>query len=186
MGRAKEVMSGQPGCLVINHMHITSPIFELLEKSPVNEVLLLYVPQDAGDEVPATVDRFLEIASQTAQGATGYAHGWVVEQLEKEGHEGKLKGYYVFIGWDSVEAHMAYRETEAFKENIPMIRSLAKGLSVVSHWWFILTMTYHFIAPYEIHEVQVIKPAKMATHQFVEYYCIFGLMSRMSSSSRSQ
>ena len=43
------------------------------------------------------------------------AGGWIVEDLEHEKAGGKAKGYCVLIGWQSVEKHTEFRDTEAFK-----------------------------------------------------------------------
>jgi hypothetical protein len=61
------------------------------------------------------------------------AYGWVKEELENaEKFDGKTKGYYVAFGWESVEAHMKYRETQAFKDTIPAFKAVAKMISMVS------------------------------------------------------
>ena len=132
LDKAKSMVTGDAGSLTVNHVHAEPPLSHVTDKAPVVEMLLIYVPLDANDEVPGTITRFMDILAKNAQGFVTTAHGWVVEELEKEGLEGRFKAYFVAIGWESVEAHMAYRETEAFKESIPMLRALAKGLRVVS------------------------------------------------------
>lgn len=129
--RALSFVTGAPGSLVIKHVNFHTPVAEVAA-APVVEMLLMYVPLEAGDEVPTGVQEFLDIARVNAKGLVKAAHGWVVEELEHEKFEGKAKGYYAAIGWESVDVHMAYRETQAFKDSIPALRNLAKALSVVS------------------------------------------------------
>jgi quinol monooxygenase YgiN len=132
MAKAGGLLTGSPDCLIMHHVHFTPTLLSLALKAPVVEVLLLYTSPDSTDEVPTTLTRFLDILAANAEGTTGSAHGWVREELEKDGVEGKLRGYMVAVGWESVDDHMKYRETEAFKESIPLVRQLAKGMSVVS------------------------------------------------------
>ena len=132
LDKVKSMVTDDANALTVNHIHATPPLSAVSSKAPVVEMLLLYVDLSANDEVPGTIMRFMDILSKNAVGFVATTHGWVVEEMEKEGSDGKFKGYFVAIGWESVEAHMEYRETEAFKESIPMLRALAKGLKVVS------------------------------------------------------
>lgn len=50
----------------------------------------------------------------------------MVEELELEGE--KCKAWAGFLGWASVEAHMRYRETEAFKGTIGRLREGTKAI----------------------------------------------------------
>jgi hypothetical protein len=129
-------------------------------------MLLMYVPLDAGDEVPQGVQKVLDAATAHKQGCIAGAHGWVVEELENEKFEGKLKGYYAAIGWKSIEVHQRYRETEAFKESIPSLRTVAKALNMVSTWqahWFFFSL--QFAAPHFFHQVwEIIGDADHTPH----------------------
>jgi len=131
--KAKSLVSGAEGSLTVNHVHAEPPLSYVASRSPVIEMLLLYLAHGSEDEAATTVSRFLEIAAKNAgSDIKAYTHGPVLEELEKEGVDGKLKGYFVALGWASVDAHMAFRETEVFKEHVPALRALAKGLKVVS------------------------------------------------------
>jgi hypothetical protein len=143
--------------LTLNHIHATPGLNVVTDRAPVVEMLLIYVSASANDEVPGTLTRFLDIFVKNATGFVATSHGWVVEELHKEGVDEKLKGYFVAIGWESVDAHMAYRDTEPFKENIPMVRALAKGLRVVSrHFEQRISVANPRLASYELHELQVL------------------------------
>jgi hypothetical protein len=61
--------------------------------------------------------------------AAGLVGGWSIERHEYKDEEGKL--FAAFIGWPSVEAHMAFRKTEDFGRVVPLLRGEAKGIEVV-------------------------------------------------------
>ena len=61
------------------------------------------------------------------EGCSGLAGGWVAEELEDPKSSEKAKVYICLIGWESVDSHMKYRETQSFKDNIHMLRG-AKDL----------------------------------------------------------
>ena len=63
-----------------------------------------------------------------AEGYKSSSAGSIVEELEHEGE--KLKAFAVFIGWDSVSAHMKYRETQAFKDSIAAFRDGLKSIKM--------------------------------------------------------
>jgi heme-degrading monooxygenase HmoA len=44
--------------------------------------------------------------------------GWVVEKLSIPDSDEEGTVYMVLVGWQSVEAHMAFRESQAFRDNI--------------------------------------------------------------------
>ena len=57
-----------------------------------------------------------------AQGYKAHATGWVVEEVVHEEIEGKAVAWVTAIGWESVEAHKAFRETELFKKSVEPLR----------------------------------------------------------------
>jgi hypothetical protein len=65
---------------------------------------------------------------QKADGYLGYAVGITHETVEHEGVKGKAA--VLAIGWNSVDAHMAFRETQAFKDNIGLLRSESKKVTM--------------------------------------------------------
>jgi heme-degrading monooxygenase HmoA len=66
------------------------------------------------------------------EGYLGHAYGPVVEEIEKEEGAGMGKAVVLCIGWESKERHMAFRETESFKENIHFLREGVTGAELVS------------------------------------------------------
>jgi len=104
--------------------------------APATELLLLYFdlsyPQA---EFDANWAKFAQLCSEKADGCHGCAGGWSIEEvthkgLGKEGEEGKGRLFFAAIGWDSVEAHMAFRETPAFNEIIPLVVGGPKAFEV--------------------------------------------------------
>lgn len=97
-------------------------------RTPVTECLTLYHPADA--DTAAFEKKWSAARSSLEQNAEGFrasSAGWVVEELEYEGE--KCKAFAVFIGWDSVDAHMRFRETEHFKKSIVPLREGLKGVT---------------------------------------------------------
>jgi hypothetical protein len=166
--------------LTLNHVHATPSLNVIADRAPVVEMLLIYVPASANDEVPGTLTRFLDILEKNATGFVATSHGWVVEELDKEGVIEKLKGYFVAIGWESVDAHMAYRDTEPFKENIPMVRALAKGLRVVSrHFEQRISVANQRLASHKLHELQMLMYDMKQCYNSTIFYCERLSMSRV-------
>jgi hypothetical protein len=71
-------------------------------------------------------------AGGDVKGYLGHAFGLVVEEIEKEEGSGKGKAVVLCIGWESRDAHMAFRETETFAKNIHLLREGMKGAEMVS------------------------------------------------------
>lgn len=69
---------------------------------------------------------FGKVVRQHAKGFRGMSSGWIVEEVEHPS-VGTGFGYAAALGWDSVEAHMAFRETQEFKNAIGQVRSGSKG-----------------------------------------------------------
>jgi hypothetical protein len=116
----------------IHHAHF-SPPFSTVTSEPVVEFLRIYCPADV-DTAHAEKEwaAFAKEVDGSAEGYIGQSCGWIVEDLEYENIDGKAKGLTAGIAWTSVEAHLNYRETQHFKDNIGRIRKLGKGSIVVS------------------------------------------------------
>ncbi|KAK7740593.1 hypothetical protein SLS62_011093 [Diatrype stigma] len=100
-------------------------------KSAVTELLHLYFP--AGDAFTADqvagvardVQTFLDrLLPEHVAGITGeVAAGWALEEIDYKGE--KARAFVAAVGWESLEAHHKYRDTEHFAKSIPLIRGLA-------------------------------------------------------------
>ena len=117
------------GPLTLHHATLTPhpPTAALGAASPVTEVLTCYFEtEDAG--FGSKVDRLVKAIADNAEGFKGAAGGGVVEDVEYEGEKGKA--YVGLLGGESVEAHMKFRETQAFKDNIHLLREDPLGMEV--------------------------------------------------------
>lgn len=67
----------------------------------------------------------MKILADNAEGFKAAAAGWVAEEVQ---HEGSPATAFVgTLGWESVELHLAYRNTKEFQESIVPIREGCKG-----------------------------------------------------------
>ena len=98
---------------------------------------MIYFPSDYSqadqDKFVEDIKKLVKAVEDNAETYTGSAGGWVQEELPIPGTSEKGKAYAAFIGWTSVEAHMQFRETQAFKDNIHFLRGAKdlKKLTVV-------------------------------------------------------
>ncbi|KAI0118024.1 hypothetical protein F4776DRAFT_666054 [Hypoxylon sp. NC0597] len=103
---------------VVVHLDLTPFPPAVLDKSPVTEVFQMYF--DAGADEAKNLAAAKKVASELAAagfaGATGLsAVGWSVEKdVEYKGE--KTRVLAALVGWESVEAHHAALETDAFKK----------------------------------------------------------------------
>lgn len=101
--------------------------------APIVEMLTMYFSSDVDlDSVQTTFIEVIQTFVDNAKGFVDYTTGWIYEEADHEKVEGKAKSYAVAIGWESLEAHMAYKDTQTFKDNIGKLRAIAKGSNVVS------------------------------------------------------
>ncbi|KAL8998362.1 MAG: hypothetical protein Q9169_002575 [Polycauliona sp. 2 TL-2023] len=108
--------------------------------APVTEMITHYfsagISQSDQSAFESSVKQFSQVLEEKAEGFTGFASGWVVEEVEHEGVDGKAKSWQSCLGWQSVEAHMAFRETEDFKDNVHLIRPDFNKAMTVHHTTF--------------------------------------------------
>ncbi|KAK5734568.1 hypothetical protein LTR17_008789 [Elasticomyces elasticus] len=106
---------------------ITGTLGPLLDGDVAMMCLTLYFD---GEAPPSYLDDVASVdkALQGTEGYLGYAAGFTHEEIEREGTKGT--GAVVLIGWQSIEAHHAFRETKAFKDNIGTLASTAKNRTV--------------------------------------------------------
>lgn len=97
--------------------------------APVTEVATFYFDGKPPDDAYESAKKFIETCEKEAEGkVSGWAYGITQEEIEKDG----VKGYgaVLCIGWESVDAHMEFRKTEVFKENIHLLRQTSKGIEM--------------------------------------------------------
>lgn len=98
--------------------------------APVTEFATFYLPSaTSDDEKKGFNDKmvgFGRLIQQHAKGFRGTSSAWIVEEVEHPS-VGTGFGYAVAVGWDSVEAHSAFKETQEFKDAIGQVGGLFKG-----------------------------------------------------------
>ncbi|RMZ80855.1 hypothetical protein DV737_g2812, partial [Chaetothyriales sp. CBS 132003] len=109
--------------------------------TPATETLLAFFPssysQADQDQFEADFKNFVSaLETHAADVYTATASGWVVEELpipNSESLDEKGKAFIAFIGWTSVQAHLDFRNAQAFKDNIHWLRGAKdlKGIKVV-------------------------------------------------------
>jgi len=123
------IMDGAP-----NLTHVDFKPDGGLEKAlsaPVTEIATLYFEEQLGAEYDKDMEKFHEIVSKDAAGFLGAASGWSHEEIEHEKlGDKKGKTYSLVVGWQDVKAHMDFRETQTFKDNIKLFRNNAKGVEM--------------------------------------------------------
>lgn len=125
------------GSMTMYHVGIEPhpPTAALVGSTPqVTEFIMAYFPKDYSAEDRKTFDEgmraFGEAVSKTSQGYKTSVGGFIEEEVVDPKTSEPCLGYVALVGWESVQAHLSYRETQAFKDNIHYLRG-AKDLKNV-------------------------------------------------------
>lgn len=93
--------------------------------SPTTEIVTMWFPTSISpldqENILESVKRFISVLEKEAKTYKASAGGWVDEEIDISGTNEKGKAYVLLVGWDSVEAHMEFRQTQAFKDSIDLI-----------------------------------------------------------------
>ncbi|KAI4596909.1 hypothetical protein KJ359_004819 [Pestalotiopsis sp. 9143b] len=104
-------------------------------RTKVAEVCHAYFARDIDSvrqqEILADVQQFIDVIRPGPGGSGEHAHGFALEELEYKGEQ--CRALVLVLGWDTVEAHHAYRATDDFAKNIPLLRNLP-GLKGMEMW----------------------------------------------------
>lgn len=112
----------------MNHANFEPhPPSAAIGRAPVTERLTLYFSADISEADIKSWDqkikKILKVVEENAGEAfKGASAGWVVEEVDRDGVKGKAKALTGVIGWESVEAHIAFTGHPSFKENIGLLR----------------------------------------------------------------
>lgn len=100
----------------------------VLTSAACTEVATFY---QTSDKFLGNVKKFMECL-QGVDGYVGHCFGEVIEEIEKEEGSGMGRAVLLYIGWTGLEKHLAFRETEGFKANVPLLREGRSGVEMVS------------------------------------------------------
>lgn len=70
---------------------------------------------------------FTDALQNHAEGYKNISTGWVDGKIDNRIVAGDATAYVAVIEWESVERHMAFRETEAFQKVIGPLRKATTG-----------------------------------------------------------
>lgn len=97
--------------------------------APVTEIATFYFGGEPPSDYIEGVMKFGEaLEKEQPEGYLGSAVGLTHEEIERDGHKGK--GAILTVGWSSVDAHMKFRETSTFKDNIKHLRNGVKAMEM--------------------------------------------------------
>lgn len=112
------------------------PNFSDAASAPITEVATWYFPTSYDThEWDTGVVKFNKTLRESAEGFHGVSSGWSIDDVPHKSLEdvgGKGKAFVLAVGWESLEAHTKYRDTDAFKETIGLLRNKSKGVEMVS------------------------------------------------------
>lgn len=129
----KDIVKDFPKILGGHHFtkHLKlSPYPHTALRAPVTEVLLVWLPsdisQEAYDAAAKQLQQFADVLAeepviQAVNVGRGIENDFPVRDGE-EGQKGSLLN--LMIGWPSIDAHMQFRETDTFKNNIHLLRGM--------------------------------------------------------------
>jgi heme-degrading monooxygenase HmoA len=98
--------------------------------APVTEVATFVFEGAIPDGYASGLEAFRS-AAETQAASSGYkgaSFGFVKEEVEVDGVKGPAA--VLAIGWESIDAHLAFRETQTFKDNIHHLRTGVKASSI--------------------------------------------------------
>ncbi|KAI7775026.1 hypothetical protein LA080_007452 [Diaporthe eres] len=129
----KDIVKDFPKILCGHHFtkHLKlSPYPHTALRAPVTEVLLVWLPsdtsQEAYDAAAKQLQQFADVlAEEPVIQAVNVGRGVENDFPVRDGEEGR-KGSLLnlMIGWPSIDAHMQFRETDTFKNNIHLLRGM--------------------------------------------------------------
>lgn len=99
--------------------------------APVTEIATFYYDNEPPEDSFAGAKKLVEALQKDGQNIFGWAFGKTHEVIERDGAKGK--GNVLVIGWETVQAHLDARQTQAFKDNIHHLRTPQVKAAEVHH-----------------------------------------------------
>ncbi|KAK6001742.1 hypothetical protein QM012_002232 [Aureobasidium pullulans] len=104
--------------------------------APVTELATLFLP---GEMVSFddNMNSFAAILTERAEGFMGCTFSWIIEDVEHGslGPGVKGKAYILAIGWSSISAHAAFKQTSAFQKGLDLFKdALGSEIHHTTFW----------------------------------------------------
>ncbi|KAM0716103.1 hypothetical protein Q7P37_008617 [Cladosporium fusiforme] len=127
IARLQPVMGGAPA---ISHIDFqpSASILNNAFSAPVTEIATFYFDAEPNSDWLSNAAKAAEWLRKDAKGFLDVAYGITHEVVEYKGVKGKAA--VIAVGWESKEAHMDFRETASFKENIGLLRGDSKAIEM--------------------------------------------------------
>lgn len=100
-------------------------------RAPVTEIMMAFFAPDISEAAKAAarerVEQFSDKALSRCADVQAVNVGWGVEDdfpMRGTGEERKGTVLFALIGWPSIDTHMQFRDTEAFKESVGLLRDM--------------------------------------------------------------
>lgn len=125
MQRIGQIVGGEP---LLIHVDFNSPgALTKAISAPITEMATFFFDGAPSSDYVSGAEK----AEQWISGGDGFlgmAWGTTHEEVERDGVKGKAA--VVVIGWQSYDAHMAFRAREDFKEKIGLLRGNSKAIEM--------------------------------------------------------
>jgi hypothetical protein len=98
--------------------------------APVTEIATIFLLEKT-KLFDGNLSSFAKILDEDAEGFTGCAHSWILEDVQHESLGAGVNGRacLMAIGWSSVSAHLAFKGTSAFQKGLELL-SDARGSEI--------------------------------------------------------
>ncbi|TIA35177.1 hypothetical protein D6C83_06723 [Aureobasidium pullulans] len=123
------LLAGQPQLV---HFELKSAADDLAAavSAPVTELATIFLTEKT-QSFYDNVGSFADILRDHTEGFLGISYSWCIEDVEHEclGEGFKGKACILAIGWSSIDAHLAFKQTDAFRRGLEFLRG-ARGSEI--------------------------------------------------------
>jgi len=121
--RFVSLMNGRPS---MYHAPLVPPQSAIkVFMAPTVEIVTMYCSSEISEgekkKCSQNFETFLKQLMVDAEGIVAEVNGWVIEQTDFK--DEKALAFVCCIGWESIEKHVAHRQTKSFMETIHLLRS---------------------------------------------------------------
>lgn len=127
LAHIQPIMAAAPSIFHIDFQPSQNVLHNTLS-APITEIATFYFDSQPNSDWLANAAKAAEWLRKDAKGFSDIAYGITHEVVEYQGVKGKAA--VIAVGWESKEAHMAFRETETFAENIGLLRGDSKAVEM--------------------------------------------------------